>query len=141
VPIQWAQHLEKQADCFAAQRVSETAYREALQLFAMQGSNRPDWYHPTGYERIAVIRECRNNSNGTTPPRPTTQRCRQVTTYEVVTNYVTQWVTVQNWETRCGWYPTPYGPRQQCGQVLVPRQVPRQVPVQQRVPRQTTVCD
>ncbi|WP_223668882.1 M48 family metalloprotease [Kangiella shandongensis] len=54
------QSYEKEADCYAARRVSPTAARAAVSFFnQLHGASRPDWYHPTGYERAAVIIRCR----------------------------------------------------------------------------------
>lgn len=53
------QHYEKEADCFAAKNISPQALQAAVQFFVLaQGPNRPDWYHPTGYERAQVIQSC-----------------------------------------------------------------------------------
>jgi hypothetical protein len=53
------QSYEREADCYAAKNASIFALRATIQFFALVlGPNRPDWYHPTGYERIAVIRNC-----------------------------------------------------------------------------------
>jgi hypothetical protein len=54
------QSYEKEADCYAARRISAAAARAAVSFFnQIQGPNRPGWYHPTGYERAAVIIRCR----------------------------------------------------------------------------------
>ena len=53
------QSYEKEADCFAARNVHPQVAKAAIQFFIrMQGSTRPSWYHPTGYERAAVIQSC-----------------------------------------------------------------------------------
>ncbi|RMG60211.1 MAG: hypothetical protein D6722_21215 [Bacteroidetes bacterium] len=54
------QQYEKEADCFAARRLTPLERRQVIAFFVnMQGPNRPDWYHPTGYERAMVIENCR----------------------------------------------------------------------------------
>jgi len=53
------QNYEKEADCFAARNVPPAVAGAAIQFFALtQGPKRPSWYHPTGYERAAVIKRC-----------------------------------------------------------------------------------
>lgn len=53
------QQYEKEADCWAAQNTHSEVSKAAVQFFAtMQGPTRPDWYHPTGYERATVISQC-----------------------------------------------------------------------------------
>jgi hypothetical protein len=56
------QSYEKEADCEAARvlaRVSPAHVEQSAQFFETTlGPNRPDWLHPTGYERAAVIRQC-----------------------------------------------------------------------------------
>ena len=53
------QAYEREADCYAAQRVSPYAVMAAIEFFVRtQGPTRPDILHPTGYERVAVIRNC-----------------------------------------------------------------------------------
>ena len=53
------QSYEREADCYAAQHISPYAVMAAIEYFvATQGPTRPDWQHPTGYERVAVIRDC-----------------------------------------------------------------------------------
>ena len=56
------QEYEKAADCYAARNVQPQVAQAAIQFFStMQGPTRPDWYHPTGYERSAVIQNCMNH--------------------------------------------------------------------------------
>lgn len=56
----WVQQdLEKQADCYAAKNLSAPERQMIAQWFAMtQGLMRPDWFHPTGYERAQVLLTC-----------------------------------------------------------------------------------
>lgn len=53
------QEYEKEADCWAAANAPIQSSRAAMVYFArMQGPYRPDWYHPTGYQRADVISRC-----------------------------------------------------------------------------------
>ncbi len=53
------QKYEKEADCYAAKNLSEKHIKTVINFFIRtQGPNRPDWYHPTGYERATVLRDC-----------------------------------------------------------------------------------
>lgn len=53
------QKYEKEADCYAAKNLPQRDIETVIIFFIRtQGPNRPDWYHPTGYERAEVLRDC-----------------------------------------------------------------------------------
>lgn len=53
------QNYEMEADCHAARNMSRQERQFVMAYFAQtQGPMRPDWLHPTGYERAAVVAQC-----------------------------------------------------------------------------------
>lgn len=164
---QWAQALEKQADCYAATVIDDAAAEQAAELFeTMQGPTSADARHPSGNERAALIRQCHARAHATTTPTggdpdPTaggtdddpgsgtadgddgagSQHCHQVTRYHTVTTYQTVTVMEVQPVMRCQYVMTAWGPRPVCAPVMVPVPVTRQVPVTHEEPVTETVCD
>jgi hypothetical protein len=53
------QNYEKESDCFAARSMSPQERQFISEFFVRtQGPTRPDWLHPTGYERAVVVAQC-----------------------------------------------------------------------------------
>ncbi len=65
-----SQKLEKDADCFAAKKLSKSEINSVLQFFYDNGDYQKDYLHPSNFERAENIKNCLKTGSKEIEPEP-----------------------------------------------------------------------